>query len=100
MRCLPSAYRCKFAPFNFGVYMTKFVKVAALLAPVAALVAPLAARADAAADLVTVNTAGLASMSSISGVATGYAPALFGLCVVGVGIAIAMKYIKKGKGAA
>jgi hypothetical protein len=78
--------------------------LATLLVPVVAavtsLVAPLAAHADAAADLATVSAAGISSMGSISGIATGYAVPLFGLTVVGVGIAIAMKYIKKGKGAA
>lgn len=76
------------------------MKTAALVAPLLALGAPLAARADAAADLATVSAAGLASMTSTSGIATGYAVPLFGLAVVGVGIAIGTKYIKKAKGAA
>lgn len=75
-------------------------KLAALLAPVAALVAPLAARADSAADLATISAAGVAQIGAVSGISTAYAVPLFGLTVVGVGIAIGMKYLKKGKGAA
>lgn len=75
-------------------------KLAALLASVAALVAPLVARADTAADLATVSAAGVAQIASVSGISATYAVPLFGLTVVGVGIAIGMKYLKKGKGAA
>lgn len=71
-----------------------------LMASLVALAAPFAARADAAADLATVSAAGVAQIGAVSGISTTYAVPLFGLTVVGVGIAIGMKYIKKGKGAA
>lgn len=75
------------------------MKVVALLAPVAGALAPLAAFADPT-DLQTVSTAGVAALGGVGGIAAGYSPALFALTVLGVGIAIGMKYIKKAKGAA
>lgn len=75
-------------------------KLVAFMAPVVGALASFSAHADAAADLATVTAAGTASLGGVSGIATGYAPALFALTVLGVGIAIGMKYIKKAKGAA
>lgn len=75
-------------------------KIATLLAAASAMLAPLVAKADATADLATVSAAGVAQIGAVSGISTTYAVPLFGLTVVGVGIAIGMKYLKKGKGAA
>lgn len=74
-------------------------KIVALMAPVAGALASFSAYADPT-DLDTVTTAGVAALGGVSGIASGYAPALFTLTVLGVGIAIGMKYIKKGKNAA
>lgn len=72
-------------------------KIVALMAPVAGALASFSAYAT---DLDTVTTAGVTALGGVGGIASGYAPALFTLTVLGVGIAIGMKYIKKAKGAA
>lgn len=75
------------------------LKLLALVASPVALLASAAAHADTSA-VDTVTTAAVGQITAIQGISGQFAVPLFGLAVVGVGIAIGMKYIKKGKGAA